>query len=92
MENGINNKSRVYSEEYKSEIVDRFLSSGLKQQEFSEKEGISRSALYSWVKKRGGASSKASVGKFIDVPLKKPERESQIELELPQGIILRIWR
>lgn len=48
MENGINNKSRVYSEEYKSEIVDRFLSSGLKQQEFSEKEGISRSALYSW--------------------------------------------
>ena len=49
MEDGMNNKSRVYSEEYKSEVVDRYLSSGLKQHEFSEKEGISRSALYSWV-------------------------------------------
>lgn len=82
-------QARIYSEEYKAEVVSRFLSSGMRQKEFSEVEGISRSALYSWMKKGQGESR----GKFIEVPVARREErlESRIELELARGITLRIW-
>lgn len=82
------NGKRIFKEEEKAEIVERYKRSGLGQQEFCEREGISVSALQCW--KRKGAGEVAS--KFVELPVKRASaaRGGSIELKLPHGIVLRI--
>lgn len=79
---------RVFKEEEKAEIVERYKRSGLRQKNFCEQEGISVSALQCW--KRKGAGDVAS--KFVELPVERGRAAvgGSIELRLPHGIVLKI--
>ena len=78
--------ARKYSAEEQRSILEKYEASGLSRVEFSLREGLSKTALYRWGRKRNGGK------KFVEVPLigRAGSRSGSIELELPHGIRLRI--
>ena len=71
-------------------IVERFESSGLKQEEFCQAEGVAKSSLLKW-RKRFGADGCAvgGTGQFVEVSA--PERSgAAIEVCLPHGISIYV--
>lgn len=78
---------RIISEEEKKAVVERYKESELSRGAFCEREGISKSALYSWTRKYGGAGG----SKFVELGVKRALlARGIIELELPHGIKLKI--
>lgn len=71
-----------YTAEERSDILERYSASGLSREEFCEREGVSKSALYRW-EGRAGASRRG----FVELPV---NRAHSIELELPHGVRLKI--
>lgn len=81
------------------ELVLKYESSGLTQSRFCEQEGIAESNLYRWLNEHRvgvavSGSESQTIGSFIEVKGSKHEVNNgihyQIELELPQGIVLRL--
>lgn len=77
---------RIYTEEEKKVAVERYKESGLVQGEFCRREGISKSALYSWTRKYGEVAR----SKFVELAVKREPVNRSVELELPHGIRLKI--
>ena len=82
-------RNRIFSAEYRAQVVSKYQSSGLGQKEFSSQEGISKSALYSWLKQ----SDSREAEKFVEAPVSCGHQSyaARIELELPPSVVLRIW-
>jgi len=87
--------------DYWDVIISRYRSSGLSVSKFSEKEGVKASRLWYWLRKYKRPESSPS--NFIELPspsilrssalsIDSDESSSRIELELPGGIVLRVWR
>ena len=76
---------------YWREVVSRFESSGLSQSEFSRREGLLKSRLNYWLRKFRSTSPGSS--SFVELPsIASPSGAnfSEIELEFPSGLSLRI--
>jgi transposase-like protein len=77
-------------------LVNEYEASGLSQQAFCKQHGIATSGLNKWRKR----FSKASQCDFVDITRQlsqagsqsgaKPDRRWQVELQLGQGLVLRI--
>jgi len=77
---------RTFTKEEKRAVVERYKGSGVKQDEFCQREGISLSALQNWKRRYGGVAR----GKFVELPVKRAAVNMSIELELPYGIRLKL--
>lgn len=78
------------SAEWESEI-ERQEASGLSQAAYTNREGLSLSTFQYWRKKlKKKEAPSRSTGGFIDVFSSSVIGSSEIELELPHGIVLRV--
>jgi hypothetical protein len=72
------------------QLVSEFLSSGISQDEFCDKRGISRSALYRYLKKQQGLEKPAMAAQLVPVELVDIRRRSMnggsgLAVVLPRG-------
>lgn len=81
-------KSRA---EWETEVERQSLS-GLSQAAYAKREGLNLSTFQYWRQKlKREESARSSKGAFVEVPmLMNKVGRSEIELELPHGIVLRV--
>lgn len=79
-------KSRA---EWEAEI-ERQESSGLSQTMYAKREGLNVSTLQYWRKKLKSEKSSGGGDGFVDVFSSYGAARSEIELQLPHGIVLRV--
>lgn len=72
------------------EILDRFASSGLTQEQFCAREGLALSTFYSWRAKLSTASALPRLADFVEVTPTCSSSSFDIELALPGGVVLRM--
>jgi transposase-like protein len=81
-------KPRVQrSSSERAQIVATYKSSGLSQEAFCKREGLSKSSLYKWCRQNDKEPSLRSG--FINIEAKKSS-EWNIELELKSGTVIRL--
>lgn len=78
------------SERQWREILDRFASSGLTQEQFCAREELALSTFYSWRAKLSTESALPRVTDFVEVTPPSVSSSFDIELALPGGVVLRM--
>ncbi len=93
---GVRSKRVRRSREEWQRIVGRFRSSGLTEAEFSRREGVLASTLSKWRRELGRAVKPTASADFVEcssgaVLGSSAPGESEMELLLPGGVVLR-WK
>ncbi len=68
-------------------IIEEWRDSGLTKQAFCEQKGIAKSVFFYWHKKY---KEENSSGGFLSIEVSKPFRGSFIEIQYPNGIVVRL--
>lgn len=77
------------SEAERASWVARWRASGLGCAAFSRKHRLSESSLYRWAQKSDGSAGEPAGG-FAQVQIVRPNATTEIEVELPNGYVVRI--
>lgn len=89
----ISRSPKIFRSEHQwREILDRFASSGLTQEQFCTREGLALSTFYSWRAKLQLSTESAvpHVADFVEVTPTCSSSSFDIELALPGGVVLRM--
>ena len=78
------------SERQWREILDRFASSGLTQEQFCAREGLALSTFYSWRAKLSTEPTLSRVADFVELTPPSVSSSFDIEVALPGGVVLRM--
>lgn len=81
--------AKKYTKAQQKEYCASWLSSGQSKVEFCKRNNISKSALYKWLGNIGGQPSKGEELKFLPVGQGVMEHKAELEMLLPNGILVR---